>query len=557
MEIKRWKEFPELDKDLKKELDMMSEADLVEAFYKDLEFGTAGMRGIIGPGTNRMNFYTLRRANYGYGKYLLNKYSRPAVVIAYDSRHKSKEFAEECAKVLGGMQIKVYLFDKITPTPELSFAVRYLQAQGGIVITASHNPPHFNGYKIYDEYGCQLVPDLVEEVLEEVNKAPDIFEIMSEDLETLKSEGLIRIIDAEIDQAYLDEVKKVAVHPKLKKDNFLVVFTPLHGTAALHGEKLLRDFGYNYRTVTEQMVPDPDFKTVTYPNPEDPEAFALAIEYGKKLNADILLATDPDADRIGVAVKNGEGYRLLNGNQTGAILLYYLVNEKKPKKPAVMFNTIVTSDLGRKIAEEAGLEVVSTLTGFKFIGEQARLLENTEKEFFFGYEESFGYVVKPFVRDKDSLQALVLCSEAANFYKLQGKTLLDVLEEIYQKYGYHEDGLVNLQFEGRKGAEKIKNIMNYFRNNRFTHFGNYSIIATEDYLKRIRYLANGEVHLSLPASNVIKFYLENKAWVVLRPSGTEPKLKIYFSTVSADPKEAEKQVKELKFVILGMIEKAG
>ena len=212
MEIKRWKEFPELDKDLKKELDMMSEADLVEAFYKDLEFGTAGMRGIIGPGTNRMNFYTLRRANYGYGKYLLNKYSRPAVVIAYDSRHKSKEFAEECAKVLGGMQIKVYLFDKITPTPELSFAVRYLQAQGGIVITASHNPPHFNGYKIYDEYGCQLVPDLVEEVLEEVNKAPDIFEIMSEDLETLKSEGLIRIIDAEIDQAYLDEVKKVAVH---------------------------------------------------------------------------------------------------------------------------------------------------------------------------------------------------------------------------------------------------------------------------------------------------------------------------------------------------------
>jgi phosphoglucomutase len=555
--VKRWKEFPDLDKELKQELEQMSEADLVEAFYKDLEFGTAGMRGIIGAGTNRMNIYTLRRANYGYGKYLLNKYSRPSVVIAYDTRHKSKEFAEECAKVLGEMQIKVFLFDKVTPTPELSFAVRYLQAQGGIVITASHNPPHFNGYKIYDEYGCQLVPELVEEVLEEVKKAPDIFEIATGDFEALKSAGLISIIGEQIDAAYLEEVKKVAVHSKLKKDDFLVVFTPLHGTAAHHGEKLLKDFGYSYRVVSEQMLPDPDFKTVAYPNPEDPKAFALAIEYGKKYNADILFATDPDADRIGMAVKTEAGYRLLSGNQTGAILLYYLVNEKKPKKPAVVFNTIVTSDLGGKIAEGAGLEVISTLTGFKYIGEQARLLENTDKEFFFGYEESNGYVVKPFVRDKDSLQALVLCTEAANFYKLQGKTLLDVLEEIYQEYGYHEDGVVNLLFEGKKGAEKIKSIMNYFRNNRFTRFGNYPIIATEDYLKRTRYTASGETRLALPSSNVIKFYLEDEAWVVLRPSGTEPKLKIYFSSVSDKQAEAEKQVNELKSVILSMIEKAG
>lgn len=555
--IKKWKEYAALDAELKKELDLLNEAELQDAFYKDLEFGTAGMRGIIGPGTNRMNLYTLRRANYGYGKYLLNKYSRPSVVIAYDSRHKSKEFAEECAKVLGEMKIKVYLFSRITPTPELSFAVRHLHAQGGIVITASHNPPQFNGYKIYDEYGCQLVPELVEEVLDEISKAPDAFDIVAGDFEDLKQKGLIYMIGEEIDEVYLSEVKKVAVNPKLKKDNFKVVFTPLHGTAARLGERLLQEFGYDYQVVEEQMVPDPNFGTLAYPNPEDPHAFRMAIEYGKKYNADILLATDPDADRIGMAVFDGKDYIFLSGNQTGAILLYYLINEKKPKKNAVVFKSIVTSDLGEKIAKAAGLEVFSTLTGFKYIGEQARLLENTDKEFFFGYEESFGYVIKPFVRDKDSLQALVLCCEVANFYKQQGKSLLDVLEEIYHEFGYHKDGVVNLQFEGKAGAERIKSIMEYFRTNRFTHFGNYKLVATEDYLNRIRYFGTSKKNLSLPSSDVMKFYLEGDAWVVLRPSGTEPKLKIYFSVVSDSMEAASNKLNELKAVILSMTEKAG
>ena len=555
--LRKWQEYADLDPELKEELNQLSEEELQEAFYKDLEFGTAGMRGIIGPGTNRMNIYTLRRANYGYGKYLLNKYTKPSVVIAYDSRHKSKEFAEECAKVLGEMKIKVYLFSKITPTPELSFAVRHLRAQGGIIITASHNPPNFNGYKVYDEYGCQLVPELLDEVLEELEQAPDAFTIPTGNFQELLEKGYINIIGDDFDEIYLSEVRKVAVNPHLKKDGFLVVFTPLHGTAAHHGERLLKDFGYDYRVVEEQMVPDPDFRTVTYPNPEDPDAFALAIAYGKKYGADILLATDPDADRIGMAVFDGKNYVLLSGNQTGALLLHYLINEKKPKKSSVVFKTIVTSDLGEKIARAASLEVVSTLTGFRYIGEQARLLEATDKEFFFGYEESFGYVIKPFVRDKDSLQALVLCCEAANFYKLRGKNLLDVLEDIYREYGYHEDGIVNLQFAGREGAERIEAIMEYFRSNRFTHIGSSKLIATEDYLERVR--REGEVTsvLTLPASDVIKFFLEDDAWVVLRPSGTEPKLKIYFSAVSEDRDAAEEKVEELKSVILSMIEKAG
>ncbi|HHZ11605.1 MAG TPA: phospho-sugar mutase [Acholeplasmataceae bacterium] len=555
--IRKWKENEELNPELKAELDAMTESELQEAFYKHLEFGTAGMRGIIGPGTNRINVYTLRKASYGYGKYLLNKYSRPAVVIAYDTRHKSREFADECAKVLGGMKIKVHLFPKPTPTPELSFAVRHLQAQGGIVITASHNPPKFNGCKFYDEYGCQLVPELVEEVLEELAQAPDAFAIPVGDFEGLLSEGCINLLGEEVDEAYLSEVKKVAVNPKLRKEDFRLVFTPLHGTAALPGEKLLHDFGYAYVTVAEQMTPDPEFRTVRYPNPEDPDAFRLAIEYGKRSGADILLATDPDADRIGVAVFDGRDYVLLSGNQTGAILLHYLISEKKPKKNAVVFKSIVTSDLGEKIARAAGLEVVSTLTGFKYIGDQIRLLENTDKEFFFGYEESFGYVIKPFVRDKDSLQALVVCAEAANFYKLQGMTLLDVLEEIQREYGYHADAVVNLEFAGKAGAERIQAIMESFRNNRFTHFGSVNIKAAEDYLKRIRLCGNERTPLTLSASDVLKFYLEDGSWVVLRPSGTEPKLKIYFAAASPNKDEAENRIKELQAEILSMIEKVG
>ncbi len=544
--IKKWKEFGELDLELKQALDLLTDLELEDAFYKDLDFGT-----------NRMNIYTLRKANYGFGKYLLKKYPHPAVVIAYDSRHKSYEFAIDCARTLGALNIKVYFFGKITPTPQLSFAVRRLQAQGGIVITASHNPPQYNGYKIYDEYGCQMVPDLIEEVKEEIKKAPDAFFIQVGNFSELQKVGMITEVEKEIDDEYLKLVRGVGIKPELEKDDFLVVFTPLHGTAALFGERLLQNIGYHYRLVSEQMIPDPNFSTVDYPNPEDPKAFRLAFEYGEKYHADILLATDPDADRIGLAVLDEGIYHLLSGNQTGAILLYYLINEKKNIGPGVVFNTVVTSDLGAKIARVAGLDVKSTLTGFKYIGEQAKFLEGTDKEFFFGYEESFGFVVKPFVRDKDSLQALVLCCEAANFYKLQGKTLIQVLEEIFQKYGYHQEELVNLQLEGKKGSSKIKKIMNYFRDYPVSQFGNYFISAKEDYLIRTRSTESGISPLLLPASDVIKFYLEDGSWVVLRPSGTEPKLKIYLATVSESSLDAEAKIKELKNIILKMIDKVG
>ncbi|MDD4000040.1 MAG: phospho-sugar mutase, partial [Bacilli bacterium] len=384
-QVRKWQEYEALDSELKAELNMLTEAELKDAFYKDLEFGTAGMRGVIGVGTNRMNIYTLRKANYGYGQYLLKKFKQPSVVIAYDSRHKSKEFACECARVLGKMKIKVSVFTKITPTPELSYAVRRLKAQGGIVITASHNPPNFNGYKIYDETGSQLVPDLINEVIEEVNAVSDLFGIPVADYNELVKSGLVEEVGEEIDSEYLELVKSVSVHPNLDKDNFLAVFSPLHGTAAYLGEKLLKELGYRYRVVAEQMLPDANFSTVNYPNPEDPKAFRMALEYGKKYQADILIATDPDADRIGIAIYANGVYHLLTGNQTGAILLYYLVNEKKEFENGVVFNTIVTSDLGAKIARGAGLEVISTLTGFKYIGEQARLLENSKKDFFFGY----------------------------------------------------------------------------------------------------------------------------------------------------------------------------
>ena len=475
------------------------------------------MRGILGPGTNRMNIYTMRRANYGYGQYILQtKKANPSVVIAYDCRHNSRLFAEESARVLATMGIKVLLFDKITPTPELSFAVRELKATGGIVITASHNPPNYNGYKIYDDFGCQLVPDLADIVIDEIAKAPDAFQIDVESFASLKQKGYIEIVDDSIDTAYLNKVKSIRVHPDLNKENFLVVFTPLHGTSSLLGQRLLQETGYSCIPVVEQMVADPNFSTVSSPNPENKEAFDLAIAYAKKHHADICIATDPDADRMGIAVNHQGNYVLLTGNQTGAILIQYLAKYRTLKKKGVLFNTIVTSPLGAAIARKYHLDVISTLTGFKYIGEQAKLLENTEREFFFGYEESYGYVVSDFVRDKDSLQALLLCSEVACYYKNQGKTLVDVLEEIYQEYGYYHDHLINITLTGASGAQKIEEILNYFHNEKQSNFQGLKIVAKEDYLLQQRFENNQTTKLALPKANVIKYFLDDGSWFVLR-----------------------------------------
>ncbi len=558
-EYQKWLENPKLDEKFRDELIKMSESEKEECFYKNLEFGTGGMRGIIGVGTNRINKYTIRKANYGFGKYLTEKYNDIArgVVIAHDNRHKSREFALESAGVLGAFGIPTYLFESLRPTPELSFAVRTLNAIGGIVITASHNPPKYNGYKIYDENGCQLVPKLADEVINYVNSVEDLFMINSLSEKELLEGNLLKNIGKEIDDLYLNAVKSVLMQKEVDYSNIKIVFTPLHGTSAVIGVRALKENGFNVITVDEQLVNDPDFSTVRSPNPENKEAFEMAVSYGEKHQADLLIATDPDADRLGVAVYHDNDYVFLTGNQTGAILLDYILNEKTRNgslpKNGVVFKTIVTSDFGAKIAEAFEMEVISTLTGFKFIGEQAKLLENTVKEFVFGYEESYGYVIKDFVRDKDSIQALLLISEIGSVFKRNGKTLVDYLNELYNKYGYFQEDLENIVLEGAKGEQKIKEILNEFRENKPLQIKSRSVITVEDYLVSVRYNNNCEESIELPKSNVLKFILDDGSWFVLRPSGTEPKLKIYFAVKGNSLVDAKDKLSSLKQDVLQLV----
>ncbi|MBI9008728.1 MAG: phospho-sugar mutase [Tenericutes bacterium] len=551
-----WLNYKNLDSFVKKDLVGKTNKELEDMFYTDLSFGTGGMRGILGAGTNRLNIYTIRRANNGLAKYLVKTYGKHqlsrGVVIAHDNRLMSKEFSKESARVLGAYGIKSYLFHDLRPTPELSFAVRETNALAGIVITASHNPAAYNGYKIYDEYGCQYTPDYANEIIGYVNETKDLFSIKVLDFTELLSNDLVEFLDEEMDKAYLDKVKTVALHPGLKKP-LNIVFTPLHGTSGYLGVRLLEECGYLVHPVKEQMVNDPYFSTVKLPNPEDAAVFELAEELGNTMNAELLIATDPDADRLGIGILYDSKYIYLNGNQTGALMIYYLLNEKKklgtlPKK-GVVFNTVVTSGLGATIAKSFGMDVFSTLTGFKFIGEQARFLEEDdeeEREFVFGYEESYGYVVKDFVRDKDSLQAMLLISEAATFYKnTQNKTLYDKLLDIFEEYGYYFEGLKNIHLLGKTGQEKIAQIMNDFRENSQVSYLGKKVVVKEDFELSKRYI-NGEVEtIDLPVSNVMKFVLEDKSWFVLRPSGTEPKLKIYAGVIGSSLEEATAQVDAL------------
>ncbi len=556
----RWAERTDLDPTVRRDLENKTQSELEDMFYTSLAFGTGGLRGVVGAGTNRMNVYTVRRANEGLARYLENRYVPAAlsrgVVIAHDNRNMSREFAEESAKVMGAHGIRAYLFDALRPTPELSFAVRDLGALAGIVVTASHNPPKYNGYKIYDEYGCQFTPDYADEIAGLVESVADPFAIPCADLGQMKRKGLLVSIGAEIDGRYLERVKTVQIRPELER-TLKLVFTPLHGTSAEIGARLLRETGYAFDAVAEQMVHDPFFGTVKSPNPENPEAFTLAIAKGLEVDADLLVATDPDADRLGIAVREGMGYRLLTGNQTGAILIDYLLAGLKERGglPAkgVVFNTIVTSDLGAKIARAYGFEVVSTLTGFKFIGEQARFLEGTDRTFLFGYEESYGYVVKDFVRDKDSLQALLLACEAANYWKLQGKTLADRLSEISAIYGTHLEALHNIDLFGAEGAKRIDRIVEAFRLNPPMEVAGLRVKVREDYQASTRIEGRLRTRLSLPKSNVMKFILDEDAWFVLRPSGTEPKLKIYVGVVDRDPAAASERLRSLSEELLARV----
>ena len=557
-EYLKWIHNPTLNHNLKNELESKTEKELEEMFYTSLEFGTGGMRGILGPGLNRLNIYTIRRANDGLARYLIKHYTKDdlsrGVVIAHDNRLKSRDFAIESARVLGHYNIRTYLFDGLRPTPELSFAVRHLHALAGIVVTASHNPPNYNGYKIYDEFGCQYTPRFADEIIGLVNEVTDLFSVQVADYNELVQNKMSVIISEEIDKAYLDLVKSIQLYPNAIK-TIKAVFTPLHGTSAEIGSRLLKETGYTFFPVAEQMIHDPYFGTVKSPNPENPAAFEYSIRLGKEKNADLLIATDPDADRLGVAVKNDGGYVLLTGNQTGAILLYYLLTQKKklgkiPEK-GVVFNTVVTSDLGAKIARSFGLEVISTLTGFKFIGEQARLLETTDKKFFFGYEESYGYVINDGVRDKDSLQAMLLAIEASNYYQNQeGKSFVGVLDEIYQHYGYYFEDLKNIELAGMEGKFRIDRIMDSFRNNPISEIASLKVMTLEDYETSTRTVGNVVSKLTLPVSNVIKYILEDSSWFVLRPSGTEPKLKVYIGGTGKSMDSTKAVVKRIADEVL-------
>ncbi|CAH0198227.1 phospho-sugar mutase [Peribacillus simplex] len=552
-----WAGYQNLNEELRVLLEEMQrdEAKLEDAFYKNLEFGTGGMRGEIGAGTNRMNLYTVRKATVGLAQYI-SSFGEEAkgrgAVIAYDSRHKSPEFALEAAKTLATFGVKAYLFDELRPTPELSFAVRELNAFAGIVITASHNPPEYNGYKVYGPDGAQLPPEAADQVISYVNAIENELEIQIEEAEVLKGKGLIEMVGEELDAAYNRELLTVPENPQLAEEiDVSIVFTPLHGTANKSVRRALQSLGYqNLHIVKEQELPDPDFSTVKSPNPEEPAAFEMAIELGNKVEADLLIATDPDADRLGIAVKNEVGqYVVLTGNQTGALFLDYLLSQKKEKgkipQNGVVLKTIVTSEIGRAIAESYGLKTVDVLTGFKFIAEKINQYHvSGENSFLFGYEESYGYLIKDFARDKDAIQAAVLAVEVCAHYKKQGLTLYEGLLNVFEKYGFYLEGLRSLTLKGIEGAKQISGILNQFRQNPPSRIAGIPVVAEEDYQrsKKRTLLSNNEELIELPKSNVLKYFLEDGTWVCLRPSGTEPKIKFYFGVQGKSMPEAESKL---------------
>lgn len=524
-EYQRWLDKGAMTDEIKA---LKDEKEIEECFYKDLKFGTGGIRAIMGPGPNKLNIYTVRKNTEGYARFIEsygNEAKSKGIVIAYDNRNHSREFAVEAAKVLATHDIHVYLFESLRPTPELSFAVRYLHAQGGIVITASHNPPEYNGYKTYDHHGCQSVPRDTDVIIEYINSIEDILDIKTDE----DKSSNIEYIGIEVDEAYYKELETVQEKPEISKD-IKVVYTPLHGTGNIPVRTMLNRLGYTVFPVGEQCIPDPLFSRTASPNPENRKSFEKAITLAKKVDADLIVATDPDCDRLGIVVKHQDQYVYMTGNQTGAVLLEYLLSTKKEKgilpDNGIIFDTIVTASLGAKVAEKYRVEVESTLTGFKFIGDKIREYKG-RKTFLFGYEESYGYMIKDFTRDKDGVQSTILICEACQYYKDQGKTLVDVLNELYDEFGYLEDIQENETLPGIEGQKRIEEIINQFRYEDIKEIEGRKVIAKEDYKLSVRYDENGETPLTLPKSNVIKLFLEDGSWIVVRPSGNEPKIKYY------------------------------
>lgn len=551
----KWLNNPSLPEYLHKELLEMDEKTKEDAFYSHLEFGTAGMRGYIGAGTNRINVFVVRQATEGLAKLIESKGDQAkanGVAIAYDSRHFSPEFAFESAQVLAAHGIKSYVFESLRPTPELSFAVRHLGAFAGIMVTASHNPAPFNGYKVYGSDGGQMPPADADALTTYIRAIEDPFSITLADLEEAKSSGLIEVIGEAIDSEYLKLVKDVTINQELINQygkDMKIVYTPLHGTGEMLTRRALAQAGFESVEVVEsQAKPDPDFSTVKSPNPESQEAFALAEELGRQVNADVLVATDPDADRLGVEIRQADGsYWNLSGNQIGALIAKYILEAHKqagtlPSNPALA-KSIVSTELVTKIAESYGATMFNVLTGFKFIAEKIQEFEEKHNHtYMFGFEESFGYLIKPFVRDKDAIQAVLIVAEIAAYYRSRGLTLADGIAEIYKEYGYFAEKTISITLSGIDGAAEIKKIMDKFRQNAPKQFNHTDIILTEDFLEQTAKSQTETTVLTTPPSNVLKYTLADDSWFAVRPSGTEPKIKFYIATVGQSLEDAQQKM---------------
>lgn len=560
---KRWLEF---DEETRKELEGLDEKEIMERFYKELEFGTGGLRGIIGAGTNRMNVYTVRKATQGLANYILKQnIENPSVAIAYDSRKYSDLFAKEAALVLNASGIKTYVYDELKPTPMLSYAVRHMKTTAGIVVTASHNPKEYNGYKVYWSDGGQVTEELAEGILNEITSL-DYSEIKTMDYDKAVEAGLFNFMPKEVEDRYIELVKGLTVNKELvekMKDKVKVIYTPLHGTGNKPVRRVLEELGYkNVYVVKEQENPDPAFSTVKYPNPEESEVFTRAMEMARELDADVIIGTDPDCDRVGVVVKNSEGeYVVLTGNQTGALLTHYMLENLKatntmPQNPVVI-KTIVTTEFAKAICKDYGVEILDVLTGFKYIGEKIKEFEiNGNKNFVLGFEESYGYLAGTFVRDKDAVVASMLIVEMVAYYKDRGMSLYEGLMELYNKYGFYREDLVSITLKGIEGSEKIKKIMEDLRSNPPKEVAGYMVELVKDYkMSKTTNLVNKEESvIDLPKSNVIQLVLEDGSVITARPSGTEPKIKFYFMTKGETLDKANENIKRFKEETLKMAE---
>lgn len=553
-----------ISEEIKNELkNIKDEKEIEDRFYKDLDFGTGGLRGIIGAGSNRMNIYTVSKATQGFANYLNESFENPSVAVAYDSRNMSKEFATAAALTLCANGVKVFLYESLRPTPVLSFAVRYLSCKGGIVVTASHNPKQYNGYKVYDEFGGQVTDEKANKIISLVNDVKDFSMIKNMSEEEALNKGLLVYIGEDVDKAYIDEVKNLTIRKELVKENakdLKIIYTPIHGSGNIPVRRVLSELGYsNVKVVKEQEEPNGNFPTAPYPNPEMPQVFELALEMAKQESPDIIFGTDPDCDRIGVVVKESNGeFKVLTGNQTGLLLTYYVLSALKETNSlpenGVVIKTIVTTEGARKIAEDFGIELMDVLTGFKYIGEKIReFRESGDKKYLFGFEESYGYLAGEFVRDKDAIIASMLIAEMTLYYKEQGMSLYEALIKLYEKYGFYKETLISIELEGKEGQEKIASCIDALRNSSIESVDGVKISTKLDYKLSVEESNGVKSEIKLPKSNVLKYILEDGSSFVVRPSGTEPKMKIYLAVKGSSLENAESEIERFKSKVMDII----